>query len=490
MNNTQFKKRLEKIIPLVLSYAADHYKLRPNRDPKKTLEKIGERQFINKCHEGFKLAQKEIVDSLIEIEKETKKFKDRLKKIKGNKHLSELKQQKNYQQLVKKIHQLIFQKAVFEELTNVIAWTTFKLDRTRVKALMQPDMHHKSLLEGNIDSLIEVARHYNKDVNKFALITDITSCIGMGDLVIIDTKKDKWYLAEFKEGRVNDIILKTLKRGNLGIAQKHLLSLQDKKSALKFLKQFRRVLNQHDKSSGALRYIKTGVGKDLFTGRNKLSVETDLVDEKFTPLLFGALKELYSQSKEDELYFPFDSGLVALIRNPKIARKWDFQHFILHSTLEPKSDCPYTKHKPSIASFKDPEVADHFKKIQRISLYELKNKVFSFTHEPLFFNVPQKRAVDLLTGKLAIYIYFDSKEFFRLCKKANLKPSWDNYEKSIQGEPRHVRRAIVNFNGKCLAYGTKDKRFQFTYGFLFRIVHEMQTATSVIEQLKAMVKFV
>lgn len=488
MNSRDFKKKLEKIIPLVLSYAADYYKLQPNRDPKKTLEKIGGKQFQNKCHEGFKLAQNEIVSSLITIEKDTKKLNTELKKLKKGKRLTELRQQKNYTQLVKNIQQLIFQKAVFEELANVIAWTILGMERTMVKALMQPDMHHKSLLEGNISSLIEAAQYYNKNTNKFALITDITSCIGMGDLIIIDTKANKWYLAELKEGKVNDIILKTLKEGDLDISQKHLLSLHNKRSALGFLKQFKRVINQHHKSSGAIQYTKSGVGKDLFTGRNKLLLETNLVDEKFTPLLFKAINKLYSQSKGTELYFPFDSGLVAILKSSKIARMWDFQHFILHTILEPKSDCPYTKHKPTIASLKYPEVANHFKKIQGIPLYELKNKLFSFAHEPLFFNIPQKQAVDLLTSKLAIYIYFDSKEFFRLCKGANLNPSWDDYEKSVQGEPKHVRRAVVNFNNKCLSYGTKGKRFQFTHGFLFRIVYEMQSAASVVKQLKAMAK--
>ena len=485
MKNNDFKQELRQILPLVLSYAADFYKLQQSKNPNKVLDKIGWENFANKCHEGFKLAQTKIINALIEIEEESSSLRLSLKQAKRDRNEKKI---KDISAVLKK---LLLQKAVFEELANVIVWTIMRMDRIKIKALMQPDMHHKSLLTSNIQSLIETAAHYNKDPNKFALITDIASCVGMGDLIIIDTQKNEWFLTEIKEGKINDIILKTLSKGQLSIAQNYLTNLTDKRNALKFLKQFKRVINQHQKSSDALKYGKVGVGRDLFTGRPKQMIDlTTLVDEKFTPFVFQALKKLYAQSTKSELYFPFDCGIVGLIRNPSLAKTWDFQHFIYHTILHPKSDCAYVRHKPkNITVFKNPEVANHFKEITSIPIYNLKSKVFLFTHEPVFFNIPTKQAVDLFTNKLSIYTYFDLNEFINLCKKANLRPSLEDYEKTVQGEPKHVRDNVVKFEDKCLAYGTKDIIVEFMHGLLFRIICEFQTAQSVIKQMKGMIKY-
>lgn len=387
MKKSSFKKELKQILPLVLSYAADFYKLQESKNPKKVLDEIGWKKFADKCHEGFKLAQSRIVDNLIEIEKENTSLVVQLKLARRNKN------DKKIKETSATLKNLSLQKAVFEELANVIVWTIMRMDRVKIKSFMQPDMHHKSLLTGNIQSLIETAAYYNKDPNKFALITDITSCVGMGDLIIIDTQKNEWFLTEVKEGKVNDVILKTLSKGNLDIAQNYLLSLDDRKRAKKFLKQFKRVIDQNEKSSEALKYNKTGAGKDFFTGRHKQMIDlTNLVDEKFTSLVFQALDKLYDRSKKNELYFPFDCGVVGLIQNPTMARTWDFQHFIYHAILHPKSDCAYVKYKPkNITVFKNPEVASHFKEITSIPIYNLKSKVFFLLTNLYFLISPQNR---------------------------------------------------------------------------------------------------
>ena len=53
MKDSNFRKELKQILPLVLSYAADFYKLQESKNPNKVLDKIGWKNFANKCHEGF-----------------------------------------------------------------------------------------------------------------------------------------------------------------------------------------------------------------------------------------------------------------------------------------------------------------------------------------------------------------------------------------------------------------------------------------------------
>jgi hypothetical protein len=481
-----FKLKLERILPLILSYAADYYGLQSFNNLNSALEKIGEKTFVNKCHEGYKLAQSEIINALIAIERSDVSLKRSLVLARRSRDKEKEKA------TLADISKLRLQRAVFMELANVMAWTILGMDRTRVKALIQPNMHNKSLLQSNFQSVIEAANYYNKDPNKFALITDITSCIGMGDLILIDIQKKEFILIEVKEGRINDVILDTLSQGDLDITKNYLHGLSSENDAVHFFGQFKRVVHQFQKSYDALQYNRTGTGKDLFTGQNKQIVDlTALVDEKFTPLIFEGLKELYSQTAKNEIYLPFDCGLVGLVRNPTKSRSWDFQHFIFHTIIQPKSECAYLKHKPNNITevLKNTEVLHHFREITSIPIYSLRNKVFIFTHEPIFFNVPIKQAVDIFTDKLSVYIYFDLNTFIDLCGKLSLEPALEDYEKSVQDETKYVRSTVVKFGNKCLTYGIKNVRSKFTYGVLYRIIYEFQTAKSVVEQMKGMIDY-
>ncbi len=480
MEEAEFKSEIEQILPLVLTYGADHYNPQQYGDPDTAMKKIGWANFANKCHEGFKLAQDKILNALLDIERESASYREKIKRAATKREIEDMRV---------RLGRLFFQEAVFKEVANVISWTILGMDRISIKALQQPDMHHKSLLESNIQSLIEVAEHYNKDRDKFALITDITSCIGMGDLIIIDTKENKFYLAEVKEGKVNNIILGTLTGGDVDAAENYLTSLDDGRAAKSFLKQFKRVLDQDSKLRDALSYSKVGVMRNLFSKGLRGTVEIDAVEEKFVPDLYRELEALYSQATLKERYFTFASGVVGLIRNPSMAGKWDFQHFIYHAILNPNAECPYTKYRSSIESLKVPEVWNHFNEILKVPLYDVKDKIFEVTHEPIFFNIPIIQAIDLFTDGLAIYIYFDPEKFFDLCVAAGLEPRWGDYDKAVQGASKLIRQAVVNFNGKCLTYGTNKVRTEFMKGLLFRMVYEFQTVQSLIMQMQGMVSF-
>ncbi len=489
MKNRVFAKEVEEILPYVLTYASDFYKLKKIKDVDKLIKQIGISKFQNKCHEGFKIAQDKITENLLSIEQESKIVTKKINTFKKNKLFNLLKREKEYKNLITELNSLNFQKAMFQETANCIVWTIFGLDRTAIKALMQPGMQHKSLLEGNIQSLIDTARHYNQEKDKFALITDITSCIGIGDLIIIDTKRSSRMIAEVKEGKVNEVIMDTLQAGNLQFAQSYLLHVNDPKRALAFLKQFKRIIDQHSKAHNAIEYVQKGVGKDLFTGRNKKIIETRSAEEKFSKFVAEGIKFLYSQTEKDELYFPFDCGVVGIIKNPTLARKWDFQHYIIHQILKPKSDCAYTKHKEvNEITFKDSDVVNHFKEILQVPIYNFKSKVFYYAHEPIFFNLPIKYIKGLLENKLSIYIYFDHNHFYYLMKKTKLYPTWKSYKDAKSEEGSDVIKEVVNFEGKCLYFGTKTQKTPLMYGFLLRIVYEFQTAESVVMQLKDLIK--
>jgi len=485
MKEAEFRKKINRILPLVLTHATDFYGVKHRKDLALILEKIGQKNFTDKCNEGFKIGQTIILDSLVSIEREILLLTPQLKEARVARN------ENRVGEIIPLIKNLSLQKAVFQELANVIVWTIFKMERTEIKAFMQPGMNNKSLLESNLKSLIETADFYNKQSDKFALISDITSCVGMGDLLVVDTEKNTWSIVEVKEGAINEMILEVLSKGNFSQIQKYLNSLTDIKDATNLKKQFDRVVNQHKKATGALEYNKVGAGTDLFTGRTKKLINLTAIGEKYySQYIFKAVRKLYSKTaKADEIYFPFDCGVVGVIKNPSSSKKWDFQHFIYHTVMNPNGRCAYTDFtEEDISVFKHPEVRQHFNELRAIPLYEVKDKVYCITHQPIFFHIPKEHAPDLFTEKLAIYVYFYLDEFIDMCNEAGLNPSLENFENSMRGETKHIRNSVVKFGEKCLVYGTENKRFEFSNGLFFRIIFEFQTAESVIKQMVGLVE--
>jgi hypothetical protein len=489
MDSKIFIKRIKDILPYVFTYASDFYGLKSDQDIKKILDSKKTNEFVNKCHEGFKIAQREIIKNILEIEREMVVVNNKINEIKKDKFFNKLKNDVPYINLISNLEVIKFQKKVFQEVANCIVWTVYRGERTEIKALMQPDMHHKSLLEGNIKSLLNTADYYNRDINKFALITDITSCIGLGDLLVIDTKKSMRTIVEVKEGKINNLIIDIIKSHDTKVISQQFKKINEPKERKNFAKQLKRVLEQELKMINAIDYTIKGTGVDLFTGKNKAVIEIAGSQASFSNLINEGFKYLRSQKKEDEVYFPFDCGIVCITKGIGLAKRWDFQHFILHRILSPDKICAYTtQDKMTLESFREPSVSKHFKDIQNVPIYNIRDKFNNFTHQPLFFTLNPNDVLDIISNNIAIYIYLDLKEFYKLMKMARLFPLWKDYSKTVSKEGGFLSKQIVKFGDKCLYFGTRKNRMPLMYGILFRIIYEFTTTKSVINQLINLVK--
>src|SRR3989344_6931325 len=80
MDTEKFQSQLKTILPLVLTHGSDFYGLTKENFTEKLKELPG-RAFMNKCHDGFKQAQKIIASNMLELDEEIKLAKKELKKL-------------------------------------------------------------------------------------------------------------------------------------------------------------------------------------------------------------------------------------------------------------------------------------------------------------------------------------------------------------------------------------------------------------------------
>ena len=116
----------------------------------------------------------------------------------------------------------------------------------------------------NINSVVSVANEINKQEADFALISDITSYIQIGDLLCIIDKKV--VIAEVKEGKRNYEIIEVLGEINKGVLTveeaktKHELSETD-------IKQLQRQIKQEEAMRNITNIINNDEGIDSSTGK-------------------------------------------------------------------------------------------------------------------------------------------------------------------------------------------------------------------------------
>lgn len=139
--------------------------------------------FLEKCHYGFSVAQNEIVKSLPEIEAKIpqlrKSYREEVRRYKRDRNPPV----PRYSNAGKAYSEQLFKSMLLREIANSIAWQILGNDGTKVRALIQgasPGPSQNAQLQS---TLATVNKLNSEDKSSFALITDITSCIQVGDLL-------------------------------------------------------------------------------------------------------------------------------------------------------------------------------------------------------------------------------------------------------------------------------------------------------------------
>ena len=179
-----FEKTVDEILKYAFQYGIDQLgEVDPTSASKEEMTR-----FIELCHEGYVLAQERLLEELLQIE-ETKIKLSRLQKSARRNHNTDV--ANTIKEMLVSVN---YGEQVLRSIGNSLVWTMFGLRQWEIRRLYQ-GVRPPSLRESNIESVISIARGINKERRKFALVTDLTSCAQMGDLIINDLSGESQRLA-------------------------------------------------------------------------------------------------------------------------------------------------------------------------------------------------------------------------------------------------------------------------------------------------------
>lgn len=245
-------------------------------------------KFVGFVHEGWKSAQRLIIERLIEGIEEIK----RLEIKKKSAHQSKNKALKN--EIIDNIESIGLQNFLLRRFIDAIAWSMLKFEHSTIRRLSSKgatdNMSIATLKEG-----LEYADSANKDPLTMALITDATTFIHTCDIITVNPTKGTQFI-ELKSGDKNFEMSKAAQFAVKSKCEKfselYTSDLTDKDK-----KHFERSKRQLDRADTIIGVINTGKGKDHNTGATVTISEVESAPESYAKTMSELYKKLNDNRK-------------------------------------------------------------------------------------------------------------------------------------------------------------------------------------------------
>ncbi|MCX2585935.1 hypothetical protein [Pedobacter sp. MR22-3] len=237
-------------------------------------------EFMAECRVGFKLAQKQIIEQVLYYQQKLKENKDLIKASRSN---HDKKKTQEYLSVIKLIERRL------NNLSHIADGIVIELLGHQVhiaKRLHIGEKSNKQLEHSNLSHAIKVTDQLNENPGTFALLSDLTSYVQIGDLLVSDEEKGL-YISELKEGksnkRIREFIDTTLQNGFPCAGFQSDFSEKD-------MEQMKRMLRQDVRMQQAVEVINTDRGTDPVTGA-EIIIKTPAIDLVYYDGIFLAMLE-------------------------------------------------------------------------------------------------------------------------------------------------------------------------------------------------------
>ncbi|MGN7986055.1 hypothetical protein ACTJKC_01880 [Pedobacter sp. 22226] len=276
----QFATKLIEISDFAFSFGMDSI---PETQKNKPGEKWNTEEmnfFMDKCREGFKSAQKLLIKEVLFYQQELRENKESIIRYRSAHAKEKIKEYTAVGKvIVRRLH----------NLSHIADGMVIQLLSEQVHVARRLNIGEKSnkqLEHSNLEHAIKISDQLNEDPGTFALISDLTSYVQIGDLLVTDSKKGL-YITELKEGKTNERIREFID-----------LSLQNGMPCPGFQsdfsekerKQMQRTLRQDLRAQQATEIINTDRGTDPETGA-EMKVNTPTIDPVYFDGLFLEMLE-------------------------------------------------------------------------------------------------------------------------------------------------------------------------------------------------------
>lgn len=421
-----FFNEIEVIHQLACKYGQNNIKL----DPSKPFLKEDLKNFTRKCHIGFKKAQDLIITYLIEIELEKKDLTSQIKEHRRNRE-KELETEK-----LLLIRILDYREKLLRKLADSIAWHMITGHHYIARRLFLGETYPSLLSEG-FDAVIKVAEDINKNTDEFALISDLTSFIQIGD--IFHRATDGYHLIEVKSGEKNEIaqnILHDLYTKTENDEKCEMYESLDEN----MLKQLERMHRQNVRAATAIDTIRNERGSDPKTGHQVHVTESNTDISTY----IDAIRELLSVSKKKKWGYNVIDGILHI---GVYREEW----ILLGEKMLPqivKDECG-----------------------KEFPMFNFMQNIFINICEPIFLKeLPEEDIFDIISGRVVIFMIINFDKVIELFKFIGYDAGWLSTKKTHKLKEQIDASSIFIFNNQAIYVTHESMEFHVGDGIITRII--------------------
>lgn len=300
-----FEEKIRHIFHLIAEYGITKKSL-DFRHPKKITQKDKD-EFLIEVHKGFRLGQDEIIKQIIPLLKEREALLKEELEAKKTKN-KQLLEEKNSQKI-----QVEYKIRILRHFADFIAWQIFRNDYYKARRFYSGSRTRPDLLHSNLVSVLyTVESFHNEDEKNFALISDLTSFIDIGDILLVNGSDI--FIVECKQGNVQKKVfdfIDELRKDDFDVRN---IDFTDKNQ--KFFDQVERTLRQFERGGKVVDFLKNEKGTDPFSEMKVNVFEAEKPNEYY----FDYLLKLIEESKINDSTYGSLGGIIyiGIYRNTKL----------------------------------------------------------------------------------------------------------------------------------------------------------------------------
>lgn len=434
-----FEKKIREIFSFITEYGITNKPL-DFTSPEAISEKDRE-EFLIQVHKGFRLGQEYIIKEILSLQIESKEKKAEFTTARESKN-------KDLQTVIQaNLNQIKHHIAILRHFADFIAWQLMGNHYYVARRYYSGKTERPDLLNTNLESVIKASDYlHKKDEKKFALITDLTSFIDIGDILLTDGKNLS--VIEVKAGDVQQEVFSFINQLADDDFKPENIDYKNKND--KFFKQTERTLNQIKKAQKLVSFLQNEKGKDPFSDTEIVVRESTAVQEKY----YGYFMELIKESKNKGFAYGEIENVIfiGMYRGNRRSIGRVLMAKILEETCEEK-----------------------FPILDYISLIHMPLR------EPLFFKpFGQETFYDLMFGRLKIYLSVDINELIKLFNSKGIESKWLSTKKTHeQNEKRHHHYKVFTHNNRAIQIKIGEEEITLGDTFLIKLMLDNLTPTAL-----------
>ena len=299
------------------------------------------------------------------------------------------------------------QEAILRMIANSMVWTMFGMERWRARWLWtaQPDVPIASVSPETLAFVDQI----NKSPHSVALMTDITSLVGVGDVLVVDWDHGgRPVIVELKGGAANERIVSLVEEHQADIEKVPPHELDE--IGPKARKHFERVARQTEREQNFESIANNDTGKDPETGANFQNIGTEAMDlEVYDSVLDGMMSAAAEQGSAMEC---IDGCLWMGVYYPAALQDEPWKNFLQEVT--------------------DRGASGSYRvwNIQQASMHPRMQPIF------LRFISPES-ILDILLGGALVLAYIDWDAFFKQAGEKGISARW-----TTRGERKGISETL------------------------------------------------